>query len=288
MGQLEPIDIRSETIEGLHVSICGHGPAVLLIHGFGASSFTWSKILFPLAAHCKVVTLDLKGFGRSQKPEDGRYSLRDQSAAVLRIIERLGLQDLTLVGHSMGGGVALLVAMALESGTPGRVRCLVLVDSIACPQPLPLFVVLLRLPVLGPLVLSLAPATWSVRTILRLAYYDARKIERVFVEAYAAPLRRRAGRAALVATARAMIPPDLDRLVARYRTIRSPVLLLWGREDRVVPLAVSACLRDAIPQARFVALDRCGHIPQEEWPDLTVSVLRGFMAEAERVSAPRG
>ena len=200
----------SDTIADLHVNVCGHGPPILLIHGFGASSFTWSKIVSPLAVHHKVITLDLKGFGRSKKPEKGAYTLRDQATAVLSVIEGLDLSGLTLIGHSMGGGVALLVAMTLERDAPTRLSRLVLIDSIAYPQHLPHFISILRLPLLGSLIFRLLPATWLVRYVLNFAYFDQRKIERAFVEEYAAPLRCPGGRAALIATARTIIPSDID------------------------------------------------------------------------------
>lgn len=280
---------RSDTeslIGGLQVRIYGSGPPILLIHGFGASSFTWSEIITPLASHYKVVTLDLKGFGGSEKPEDGRYSFQEQKRKVLLLINELTLDEITLVGHSMGGGIALLVAMDLEREAPGRLRRLVLIDSISCPQPLPFFIVLLRTPLIGPLVLRLVPATWSVYAILWLAYFKPSKIKREFVQAYAAPLRHPAGRAAVVATARELIPPNLDDLVAQYRMIRVPVLILWGDKDRIVPLSVSECLRKAIPTACFILIGKCGHVPQEEWPDRTASELREFIAKTEQVPAP--
>jgi pimeloyl-ACP methyl ester carboxylesterase len=271
------MDTRSEVIGDLLINIGGHGPPILLIHGFGASSFTWSKIVSPLAVHYTIITLDLKGFGRSKKPQDGRYALRDQAEAVLKVIETLGLNGVTVVGHSMGGGVALLVAMTLEQEAPRRLSRLVLIDSIACPQRLPLFLAVLRLPVLGPLVVRVIPASWSARCILNIAYFDHSKIVRAFVETYAEPLRCYSGRAALIATARAMIPPDIDELVERYRTIRTPVLLLWGRQDCIVPLSIASCLEEAMPTARLRVLDQCGHIPQEEWPELTSSILQEFL-----------
>jgi pimeloyl-ACP methyl ester carboxylesterase len=273
------MDTSSDLIGDLHINTCGHGPPILLIHGFGASSFTWSKIVSPLAVHYTIITLDLKGFGRSRKPQDGRYSLRDHAAAVLKVIEALGLNGLTIIGHSMGGGVALLVAMTLEQEAPRRLRRLVLIDSIACPQRVPLFLAVLRLPVLGPLVIRLVPATWSARYILNIAYFDRSKIERAFVKTYAEPLRCYSGRAALIATARALIPPDIDQLVAQYRTIRTPVLLLWGRQDCIVPLSIASRLEEAMPTASLRVLDQCGHIPQEEWPDLTSSILQEFLDE---------
>ena len=269
---------HSDTIADLHVNIFGHGPPILLIHGFGASSFTWSKIVSPLAVDHKVIAPDLKGFGRSKKPRGGGYTLRDQAAAVLRVIQSLDLNGLTVIGHSMGGGVALLVAMTLEREAPTRLSRLVLIDSIAYPQHLPHFMTILRLPILGSLILRLFPATWLVRYVLNFVYFDRRKIERAFVQEYAAPLRYRGGRAALIATARTIIPSDIDELVEQYRTMRTPVLLLAGRQDRIVPLGIARRLAETIQNASLRVLDRCGHVPQEEEPELTSTILREALA----------
>jgi pimeloyl-ACP methyl ester carboxylesterase len=269
-------------IAHLHTEIRGHGPPVFLIHGFGTSSFTWSKIGSALATDHTVVMVDLKGFGQSETPRDGHYSLRDHASAVLAVIDALELNGVSVVGHSMGGGVALLVAMALERERPARLSRLVLIDGIACPQPLPLFIKLLRSPIIGPLIMRLVPPTWAVRSILRLAYFDRRKIEPSFVEEYAAPLRSTNGRAALIATARAIIPPDIEELIAQYRTIRAPTLLLWGRQDRIVPLSFASRLEQAMPAAHWRILDDCGHIPQEELPHLALPILREFLEGARR------
>ncbi len=268
----------SDTIADLHVNVCGNGPAILLIHGFGANTFTWSKIVSPLARQHKVITLDLKGFGRSKKPRDSRYTLRDQAAAVVDVIENLDLNCLTVIGHSMGGGVALLVAITLERQAQRRLSRLVLIDSIAYPQHLPHFITVLRLPVFGSLICRLLPARWLVHHVLNFAYYDRRKIERAFIENYAAPLRCANGRAALIATARAIIPSDIDELVEQYHKLDVPVLLMAGHQDRIVPLALVRRLAEVLPKASLRVLDRCGHVPQEEAPEQTLSILREYLA----------
>ena len=267
----------SRLIGNLHTEISGRGPPILLIHGFGASTFTWSKIVVPLAANHTVIAVDLKGFGQSPKPRDGRYSLRDQVEAVMQVIEALDLTGLTVIGHSMGGGVALLVAMRLEQEAPARLSRIILIDSIAWPQRLPFFMRVLRTPVLGELAVRLIPPRLGTLYILGIAYFDWRKIERSFIEAYAAPLRCADGRAALIATARAMIPPDIDQLITQYRDIRTPVLVLWGRRDRIVPAWVSSRLKDAIPSASVQVLDRCGHVPQEELPEMALPIITKFL-----------
>jgi pimeloyl-ACP methyl ester carboxylesterase len=287
---MEVMGNRNRLIGDLHVEIRGCGPPILLIHGFGASSFTWSKIIPSLAADHTIISLDLKGFGQSRKPRDGRYALQSQAAAVLNVINTLGLDDLTVIGHSMGGGIALLVAMELEKQRPRRLNRLILIDSIACPQPLPLFIKVLRLPILGPVVLKIVPATWQVRYVLRQVYFNPGKIERDFVEEYAAPLRCRDGRAALIATALAIIPPDAEKLIARYKQIRSPVLLLWGSHDRIVPISLAARLKAAIPGARYKVVPSCGHAPQEEEPQETLFRINEFLRAlpANGQTAPLG
>ncbi len=282
---------RNKLIGDLHIEIRGCGPPILLIHGFGASSFTWSKIIPSLATDHTVISLDLRGFGRSKKPRDGCYTLESQADAVLNVIDTLRLDDLRLIGHSMGGGVALLVAMRLEQQQPSRLNSLILIDSIACPQPLPLFLKILRFPVIGPLVVRLIPATWQVRYVLRQVYYDPRKIEREFVEAYAAPLCCRGGRAALVATARAIIPPDIEKLMARYKQIRVPVFLLWGSRDRIVPVSLAPCLKAAVSAKTCEVIGECGHAPQEEMPDAALFFLKKFLDAARvdtQAAAPGG
>ena len=261
----------------LHVVEQGEGPPVLLLHGFAANAFTWAKIRAPLSMRNTVYAVDLKGFGDSPKPDDGAYTLRDHADAVLRLIERRNLTDLAIVGHSMGGGVAMLVALELQRRAGIRLRGLVLIGSIGASQPIPRMLVMLRLPLAGELIAWGVPPRTFIRAGMRSAYFDPRRIEPAFVEAYAAPLRTRAGRRAALATVRQTAPSDVDALFRRAGEIRAPVLLLWGHEDRVVPLSAGERLEAAIPGARLVVLARCGHIPQEEAPEATLAVLRGAL-----------
>jgi len=257
----------------LHVIAQGEGPPVLLIHGFGANAFTWAKIRVMLSLRHTVFALDLKGFGDSPKPDDGAYSLRDHAESVLRFIESRGLTDVALIGHSFGGGVALLAALELQRRASGRLRRLVLIGSIGAPQRIPPELQALRIPVLGELLVAASPL-WLVRSALLASYHDPRRIEDAYVEAYTAPLRSRAGRRALLRTLRQTTLDDLRVLLGRCRELAVPTVLLWGRQDRIVPLAAGERLQAAIPGARLIVLDRCGHIPQEEFADGTLAVLR--------------
>jgi pimeloyl-ACP methyl ester carboxylesterase len=224
-----------------------------------------------------VIAVDLKGSGRAPKPADGHYSVVDQARHVAEFIEGEELSDLTLVGHSFGGGVALaaLVGRALS---PARIRSLVLIDSMAYRQRIPWFIAALQVPLLGPSLLRLSPPDLQVRLVLRAGYHDPRRITADVVAAYAAPLRDAEARRALVDTARAIPPDEADALAARYTGIGLPTLLLWGRHDTIVPLAIGERLHRAIPASRLAVIDDAGHLPHEEQPEPVLRELERFFA----------
>ena len=97
----------------------GQGPPVILLHGFGASAYSWRFLGPVLAKDHRVLTIDLKGFGLSAKPEDGKYALRDQADMVAEFIRARDLHDLVVIGHSMGGGVTLMAYFKVAGGRPG-------------------------------------------------------------------------------------------------------------------------------------------------------------------------
>ena len=251
----------------LHCETHGRGPPVLLIHGFGASSYSWRHLVPALAERHSVVLVDLQGFGRSPKPPDARYCIHEQARLVAALVRERGLGRPTIGGHSFGGGVALLASLALAGDARHRPARLMLFDSIAYRQPLPLFLRVLRTPLVGPLGVRLVPDRMQSRYVLRLAYHDDNAVPPDAVEAYAAPLALPGAKRALVRTARNIVPGDIDAIAARYPSLAMPTLIVWGRQDAIVPLAVGERLHREIAGSRLVVFDRCGHIPHEERPD---------------------
>lgn len=263
----------------LHVERIGQGPPLVLLHGYGASSATWIHWAPALAKDHEVHLVDLRGFGAAPKPRDAGYAPADLADDVLRMFQARDLTGATLVGHSLGGGVALLVALGLlDRGELGRVRRLVTVAGTAYRQHIPPYIDMLRhRPT--ELLLQLVPTGWLVRRILRSVVYDRASITEAQVERYAAPLRSRAAKHAAARCALQLIPHDLDRITARYPEIDVPTLILWGRQDPVVPLSVGERLASDLPRARLVVLEGCGHIPPEERPDEGLAVVQGFLSE---------
>ncbi|MGI8852427.1 MAG: alpha/beta fold hydrolase [Methyloceanibacter sp.] len=261
----------------LYYEDVGAGPPVLLIHGFGASTYTWRYITPELARDHRVIAVDLKGFGQSDKPFDERYSVFDQADLLAQFIEEHDLRDLTVVGHSYGGGIALLLALEANQRLGNRLAKLVLLDTIAYPQNVPVFFRMLSTPLISHLGVRMVPPSVQTRVALQIAYLDNSKIEDSEVEVYAAPLKTAAGKHAIIYSARQIMPEDLEQISERYESIELPTLILWCDHDRIVPIDVGLKLRRTLPNSSLKLVRDCGHMPQEEQPAQTLKLLKGFI-----------
>ncbi len=273
----ERVTLNTDPPLHLAVDDRGKGDPILLLHGLGTSGYTWRHLVPELAKTHRVITLDLKGFGASDKPEDGKYSVLDQAALVKAFIEQKNLRNLTVVGHSFGGGVTLALALDMADARPKRLKRIVLVDTIAYKQPLPVFFQLLITPGIGELGMTLIPAEVQIAEALNIAYHDDAKIPKESIERYAEPLRSPEARAALRKTVEQLIPEDIDAFTERYKSLNLPVLILWCEEDKIVPLADGRRLARDIKTSTLHVLKRCGHMPQEEVPEETLKAIRPFL-----------
>ncbi len=237
----------------LYAEEYGQGPPILLVHGLGASIFTWRRIVRPLARNHRVIALDLKGFGRSDKRFGTRYSAADQAALVAAFIRKRNLDSLTLVGHSFGGTVALLTALDLRR-EPWRISRLVVMDAPALYQDFGDGAELLRVPGLPYVAMTLTPPEFMARILLRLVSAPGRAVPERDVRGYAAPFYDLGSRHAFIATAEAIFDANKKSMGARYRAIRQPTLLVWCRRDRIVPLATGRRLARLLPNARLAVL----------------------------------
>jgi pimeloyl-ACP methyl ester carboxylesterase len=210
--------------------------------------------------------------------------LADHARAVLEFIESQGLEDFDLVGHSMGGGVALMIAVDFMERRRNAIRSLTLVDSLALPQRIPWRLQPAFSPRLGSFLTSLLPPRLIVRIVLRFAFYDGRRITEVMVRTYARNLESEEGRHAALETARQMIPDDLAGTIEKYKQLTLPALLIWGRQDRIVPPAIGIELKALIQGSKLIFIDDCGHIPQAERPDVTLRAIAEFLARVSPIA----
>ena len=255
----------------------GHGRPILLLHGFATSSYTWHSIIPELARDHRVIAIDLRGFGASDKPIDEHYSIQDQTEAVQAFIEQENFRDLTVIGHSFGGGITLSLALNAEQQRKPRIRNIVLIDTIAYRQPLPVFFKLLQIPMVGDLGMTLVPPEIQAEQGLRLAYYDRDKISGQDIAEYASTLYSSAAKHALTKTIEQMVPDNIDELALRYRTIKMPALILWCEQDKVVPVVLGERLHDNMGSSELAIFTHCGHMPQEEKPQDTVAAIQAFL-----------
>jgi pimeloyl-ACP methyl ester carboxylesterase len=274
----QPVGTGQDAVK-LAIHESGSGKPIVLLHGLGASSYTWHRIAPDLAKTNRVIAIDLKGFGQSDKPLDDRYSIFDQAKLVDEFITRRKLRGVTLVGHSYGGGVALAVALSQMDAGKDQIEKLVLIDSVAYRQPLPFFFQVLRTPIIGELGMSLVPPEVQMARALAIAYYKGEKVTADTVHHYASALHSEGGRHALFHTINSLDPDAAEAISRRYPSLKLPALLLWCDHDKIVPLRFGKRLASDLPNARIDVIEDCGHIPHEEQPAETLRAIQSFAAK---------
>ena len=237
----------------------GHGAPVIFLHGLGASMYAWRKNLPAVAAAgFRVIAFDNRGFGLSDKPP-APYDNAAYARLAVALMDSLGLTDAVLVGHSMGGAIAAHVAIEY----PQRVRGLVLVASAGLGAREPLLFRIARWPVLGRVALAFRGRGFTGR-LLRATYFDASKVTEADVDQYYAPVAQPDYGRGLVGVLRQF---RFTALEGRLDRIAAPTMVLWGEDDRWVPIALGRALATGITRSAFVTVPRAGHSVQEEAPD---------------------
>jgi len=273
------IRLRGGELDGLllHYLEEGRGPATALVHGLGGFAESWRHNIPELARHGRVIALDLPGFGRSGKPRRP-YTLDFLAQALHGLLRALGVDSVRLVGHSLGGAVAARFAL----DHPGRVERLAFLGA-AVPgfhlRPSWIYRTL-SLPGLGEMLSSLiTPGICATALGRCFAHPEAEEI-RFFVEHEYAARASREGRAAYLSLLRS-VTDDFRLGADAYRAALSRlgrgVLVVHGREDRVIPLAHARQVADGLGVAQPRWLDRCGHFPQIEHPAAVNTYLRDFL-----------
>ena len=234
-----------------------NAPAMVLIHGFASSTLVWSKVFLALAnAGYRVIALDMLGYGYSAKPRNGEYTIEGQAKLLMRLLDALHIPRAIIVGSSYGGAVAATCALDY----PDRVEKLILVGAVNNNRPLAF-----GSPVFGDVV---SPLLIGSRRLLR------RRMKRVYdqhswvlderrVDARHLPLRAASTHRAIIRTVRSW---DAERISRDAHLISQPTLLLWGENDREIPLADGERLHADIPGSRLIVFLNCGHLPHEEYP----------------------
>jgi len=256
----------------------GRGVPVVFLHGLGASVYAWRKNLAAVAAAgFRVIAFDNRGFGLSDKPPIP-YDNAAYARLAIALMDSLRLTDAVLVGHSMGGAIAAEVAIEY----PQRVRGLVLVGSAGLGAREPLLFRMARWPLVGRVVLALRGRGFTAR-LLRSTYFDPRKVTEADVDQYYAPVAQPEYGRALLGALRQF---RFDALEGRLDRIAAPTVVLWGEQDRWVPVGLGRALAAGITRSAFVSVPLAGHSVQEEAPgDVNHLVIRFLKDGLPRIPA---
>jgi pimeloyl-ACP methyl ester carboxylesterase len=254
----------------------GPGPPVVAVHGLGATKASFLPTVAALADRHRMIALDLPGFGDSGKPFAARYDARFFAGAVVELLDALGIDRAHIAGNSLGGRVALELGLR----APERVdRLVLLAPSMAWRKSRP-YAPLLRLvrPELGAI--QPAPRRVVEAVVQRFVPgasdgWTAAGVDE-FMRAYMTPR----GRAAFYSAARQIYleePHGEQGFWPRLRTLSRPALFVWGRQDRLVPIAFARHVTEALPTAEHLELD-CGHVPQLERSRETHAAMARFLS----------
>lgn len=257
----------------VHVKVSGEGEPVFLIHGSFSSLHTWAEWEKELSNYFLTVSMDLPGHGLTGPDKERRYGTADYAELVFGIADKLGIKEFHVAGNSMGGGVAL--KMAAEY--PERILSLNLIDASGAPAKPTSEIAptssrnsgatifkLARNPLVNKILLKCTPRLlfkWNLKQV----YFDHTKITEEMVTRYYELIRREGNRRA-----------TLDRLTSGKATevdfanLKMPVLIMWGAQDRWIPLSSGERFKEAIPGATLKVFENAGHVPMEEIPTETV------------------
>jgi pimeloyl-ACP methyl ester carboxylesterase len=270
------LEERFATVERARVRYVrtGRGPAVLLLHGFASSIYTWKDVIPVLAVDHDVVALDFPGFGWSDQPRDLSFALLRR--VVVRLLDQLAMSRAALVGNSLGGAVAIWVA----AEEPRRVDRLVLLDAAGFnlrAEDRPAMVRLTSHRRAEPVLRRLPVRRLLVTLALRQVFYDDAKVTEERIGEYLAAASR-SGTLASIRSLSASSNFTPEAFAEMLRRVEAPTLVVWGEEDTWIPLAHAGRITAAIPGARKVILPGVGHVPQEEKPEEVARLVRDFLA----------
>ena len=248
----------------------GKGEPLVLIHGIFSSVFVWHKNIDELSRYFDVIAVDLKGYGYSDKPADGRYSREDIRQFMIDFMDAINVEKAIVGGHSWGGGIAVDLALAC----PQRVEKLVLIDSTGYPLKHNFVARLLKLPGMGKLLLAVCDKE-IVEWILRKGvFFEPSLVTDEEIEGWIRPYYVKG------AVQAALEIRNFDFVIGEHiKDISCPALIIWGQDDKCLPVKFAERFKQDIKGSVLKIIPDCGHNPQEEKPKEVNELIRKFLLE---------
>lgn len=268
-GKLSRTTINIDNVNVYCEYIFNDKPPVLLIHGFVSSTYTFNRLVPLLAENFSVIAIDLPGFGRSEKSKTFVYSYKNYARLVIRCLEYFGVDDVKIVGHSMGGQIALNVAKLI----PEKVKNLFLLGCSGYLKSANRFLVYSSYLPLFRLYVRRTINNQRVIDNLRNVFHNHTYITEEHVREFERPLKDKNFPICLI---RLLRHREGDLSSIELKKINTPTLLIWGEDDKVVPLHVGKQLARDLPNAELVTFKETGHLISEERPHEIASLIHSF------------
>ena len=255
----------------------GEGPAVVLLHGLGASLAVWNENIIPLAEEHTVYAVDLPGHGKSDKPNEIGYDAFSGAHFLAQFMDTLGISTATLVGNSAGGLIAALFALSY----PQRVGRLALVDSAGLGRQIAWFLRFSSLPLLGEVLHT--PNVHSTKHLIKSLFYRPRPVDEALVrelmQVRNIPAAKRAALEAIRSGVNLWGLQKNTMVLSRLKHYPRPLIIIWGQEDRILPVAHAHRAAKVLSHGNVHVIPRCGHWPQLERPQEFNPLILGFLKE---------
>jgi pimeloyl-ACP methyl ester carboxylesterase len=259
----------------VHYREDGHGETLLLLHGAFSSLHTFDEWVEELQHHFKVIRVDLPGFGLTDVKVDYQQGIAPFVQFIYNFLDRLGVKNFHIAGSSLGGWVSWEFALR----HPDRVKSMILLNSAGFMdmEAIPLPFKMAKTPIVGRIVKYVVRRN-ILEQFLRQVYYDESKVNERLVDRYYDLFNRGQNPEAFFNLVNGHFRDNTRKL--KYLEI--PTLIIWGEEDRWIPVKYAYGFHKLIPKSRLIIYENVGHIPMEEIPQMTVEDALQFLGVANR------
>ena len=253
----------------IHYRDQGEGAVIVLIHGTGASLHTWEDWTQDLIKDYRVIRLDLPAYGLTGQDPQKRYSAKDYVDLLDAFLTELNVDKFNLAGNSLGGLVSWLYA----SYHPDKIEKLVLLNPSGFPfKETPMVIKLAKTPIINNFIRYVTPRSFIEKNI-REVYYDETLIKEATIDRYHDLTQYSGNREAFID--RAYI--EREDYTKRLGLVKSTTLILWGENDEWIPVSDALKFESALPNASVIIMPKTGHVPMEEKPKESVSIVKDFL-----------
>ncbi|MBV1921862.1 MAG: alpha/beta hydrolase [Pseudomonadales bacterium] len=266
------VNVESTKLHYLSTSHNVTPKITLLLHGWPTSSYLWRNVMTHLALDETVIALDLPGFGQSDKPTKGAYSLDYYEQIIQQFLDELGVKEVDLVVHDLGGPVGLYWAVRNQN----KLHKLVLLNTLIYPE-LHWFVKLFIALSFVPGIRGLMSSQRGIKFAMQLG--TTSKLPSEYIDVYQSPFQTKQERLALIQTLQKVAPSKLAEVAAGLKELTQPVQIIYGTKDFALPDVANTMKRvkQDLPQADVHKLQGCGHFLQEDEPKKVSSLIREFL-----------